>query len=501
MAVEPTIEVEASATFGVQLDEMTTGISNAAESTLSFVFVEEQTEEFGEGEVYGWIELEDFKVEFDSSDDDATDEGALDVSVGSVTGKVFLGPAYISLDEATVEANEASAFALVDAQIISYTRVAAGAADIGTTYAPEFPGVALGFKLPDVVTVEFGVASLFDWEADAAPASAGANHTNAYIMSIDAEITAVENITIAVVSTMEFGDKSGGAEDPTPGTIGNPAGVGVSVEYAMPMGDMTLSPVVGFDLYAEEDNAEDTEYRMEFGLGAKLDWKGLGLDEDEDDHIDFVGTSGDDGDEEEVTSGAYLGLVYGIHSADLVYQALNAAGVPGIPALALTGEVDETISTIGVRVGLYEDSGDDGLLPVLGAAVMVEYTSTLENEDAGVTETTSDLGIGIQFDADLGVATPYAGFLFILQDVEGNTLPDPDDPTDTASDSFATMNVGVDLNVISNTTFTIDWASGDLLYDKAENADADPTYGDTWGPITSSTAQLGVLTVETKVEF
>ena len=59
---EPTIEVKASATFGVQLDEMTTGITNSAESNLTFTFTEEQTAEYGEGDVYGYIKLEDFKI-------------------------------------------------------------------------------------------------------------------------------------------------------------------------------------------------------------------------------------------------------------------------------------------------------------------------------------------------------------------------------------------------------------------------------------------------------
>lgn len=474
VSIEPTIEVEASATFGVQLDEMTTGISNSAESTLSFVFTEEQTEEYGEGEVYGWIELDGFKVEFDESGDDQTNSGALAVSVGSVTGKVMLGPAYISLDEATVAANEAEAFALIDQSLVSYVELenADGAidADVGTSYDPEFPGVALGFAVPDVATVEFGVASLFDWDE-----TDGANDDNAYSMSIDAEITAIEATTIALVSTMQFGN---GGTDANPGTQDNPVGVGVSAEYALPMGEMTLSPVFGVDFTSEENANEDALTRLEFGAGAKLSWAALGLDEDGDDHIGFVG---DGDDEEEVTSGAYLGAVFGIHDVNK----------------------DESINTLGVRLGVYEDSGDAGLLPVVGLAFMVDYTSTLANEDApGTTfdNTRSDLGLGFEVDADLGVVSPYAGIKVLMLDVEGDTLENPT-TNETESRGITTINLGTDINVIPNTTFTIDYASGNLSYNDEYYSGADATYGDTYGNITSSTAQLGVVTLETTVSF
>ncbi|MFP3960598.1 MAG: hypothetical protein ACLFUX_10545, partial [Spirochaetaceae bacterium] len=61
--VEPEYEAEASATWGAQLDEMTTGFTNSAESTIMFTFIEEQTAEYGEGTTYGYIEVADFSVE------------------------------------------------------------------------------------------------------------------------------------------------------------------------------------------------------------------------------------------------------------------------------------------------------------------------------------------------------------------------------------------------------------------------------------------------------
>jgi len=274
--------------------------------------------------------------------------------------------------------------------------------------------------------------------------------------------------------------RSDGEERPTlPSDVGVNESQGSSEHVT---GDMTFSPVVGVDFRSEEQNTgvSADEYnltQLEFGLGGKLSWAALGLDEDEDDHIGFIGNADD---EEEVTSGVYLGVVYGIHN--------------------LTK--DEGINTLGVRMGLFEDSGDAGLLPVIGGALMVEYTSMLGNDKlAGYAEARSDLGLGVEVNADLGVVAPYAGFLFIMSDVEGKTLEDPEDATKTATRNFATLNIGTDINVIPNTTFTVDYASGDLMYDKAYYSDADATYGDTYGNIDSSTAQAGVFTIATKVSF
>ena len=539
VAIEPTIEVEASATFGVQLDEMTTGIKNEAESTLSFTFTEEQTQEFGEGDVYGYIELEDFKVEFDTSGDDETTEGAVEVSVGSVTGKVMMGPVFISLDEASKEVNEAKAFALIDQSVVPYefdlTAITFGSVKLPKVGAAvsndptlEYPGVALGVELPGVMTAELGIATPFDWQQDSTavaytaneaaaaladiskydsdgdgtvddPANSDAftaantiwaayqsntkkaatvdtNDKNAYMMSVKAEITALPQTTINLISTMQFGN--GGNKL---GEAGNPAAIGVSAEYAMPIGDMNLTPVLGFDLTTVQDAAEDQEMTMEFGLGVKLDWKSLGLDEDEDDHIDFIGNADD---EEEVTSGVYLGAAFGIHSSDLVFK----------------GDIDEKLNTLNVRFGLYEDGGDDGLLPVVGAVLMADYAMLMKNEDANLVDALTALGIGAQLSADLGVIEPYVGAKYTTYTPAVSGAGGAVEAGD--ANDFLAANVGVKVKeIVSNTTFTLDWASGDLLYDKDENSGNDATYGATWGAGNTSTAQLGVVTLKTKVSF
>lgn len=497
--VDSAVEAEVSAAFGAQLDEMDTGISNSFSVDWSWTLREEATEEFGEGSVYGMIEVEDFEVSVavDGAADQSGVAGGgtnpIEFSWGDVNGRLVLGAAYIELgmNNVTTSADEASMVTEIGGDIVALATIAtAGGAttgiNVGTTYDNEDPGVAVGFSVPDMATVELGLISQNDWEENDADGDGttatgeGANTDNAYMLSLDTEVTPMDMLTLAVVATMEFGD---GGTDAEPGTAGNPAGIGVGVEYEMPMsGDMNLVPELGFDFTSEEDAAGDAETRIEVGAGVNILWGGLGLDDDDDDHVDFL--AGD----EEVTDGVGLGVDYGIHSADLVFGG--------------AGGIDESVNTILVKLGFYEDGGDSGLLPVIGGAFVVNYNMMTGLEDAlGAAEDAySEMGVGAEINADLGVVAPYFGAKYVAEDLSGDFVDaDADGETDTNSAMF--LNVGTDINVISNVTFNIDYSSGDLLYDKDENAGADATYGDVYGGANSSTAQAGVLAVETTISY
>ncbi|MFP4302773.1 MAG: hypothetical protein ACLFQZ_12160, partial [Spirochaetaceae bacterium] len=114
--VDSTVEAEVSAAFGVQLDEMTTGISNSFSVDWEWVLREEATEEFGEGDVYGYIMVEDLKVSVaaDGENDVSGDAGGgsqlVGFSWGDVNGRLVLGAAFIELgmDNVTRSADEAS---------------------------------------------------------------------------------------------------------------------------------------------------------------------------------------------------------------------------------------------------------------------------------------------------------------------------------------------------------------------------------------------------------
>lgn len=438
VSIEPEIEVEAKSTWGVNLDDETHGFSNLAKATLSYVFTEEQTQEFGEGDVYGWIELEDFKIEIDSENTDDSDGGQVMVTTGDISAKLMLGPiAYIDILSATDGVDEAGDITkisqnitTVNAALIAATSNTVTEANVFTEYTYS-AGVALGVALPDMVTVEFGVLSGTDWN--------GAD-TNPYMLSLDAEIVAVPDLTVALVATMEF-------DDDDVGTDKGPAGVGASVEYSLPLdADLTLIPQFGLDYKALTggDNSQ-----IEISAGAFLSWAGLGTDEDDETIF---------GNEAELSSGLGLGVVYGIH--DL------AAG---------------EVNTLGIKAGLYEDSGDDGLLPVVGGAFLLNYNMVSGDVDR------ADLGLGVELNADLGVVEPFFGVTYLMQNLNEDQSAE--------TESYAYLNLGTDINVVANTTFTVEYKSGEL----ANDAGADNNlYGDAYS---ASSRESGQVAITTKIEF
>ncbi|NBC30272.1 MAG: hypothetical protein GVY29_09820 [Spirochaetes bacterium] len=491
--VEPEYEAEASATWGIQLDDQASGFANSAESTIMFTFIEEQTAEYGEGTTYGYIEVEDFKVEFEAAGEGAVGAGAaFDINVGSITGKVMFGPAYLVVyDGADDAVDEIDHLGKINSDIITPTASVGVDPNVALDPTTEYGGVAVGFAVPDLVTVELGVASRSDWKDDGTGYGDADNYNeeNSYVWSVNAEVTPADMVTVNLVSNMWYG-KDGNAA----GEASNPATVGLSAEYSMPLTeDIDLVPMVGYDLYTMQDAEEDQEMRMEFGGSVALIWPGLGLDEDDDDHIDFL--PGD----EEVTSGASLGAVYGVHPADF---------------LGGDGTVDENVNTLALKLGFFEDGGDDGFLPIVGAAAMLNYNMVFPNEDAfaGLEDSKSDLGLGLELNADLGVVSPYAGMIYEVFDVAGNY----DDATtlypitstyfdqeDNNNKNNFQVNVGTDINVIPNTTFTLDYKSGNLQADEdaiAGGASADDTYYvpfSTWG----GSSMAGAFSVTTEISF
>ena len=107
---EPVVDFSASAetTFGVDLnEEMSTGFDTSAEADLSVTFAPTEVEK-GEGDVYGWIKIED--IEFGMMIDEGTDpedsstftddgefDGLLAASIGDISARVIYDPAYLQI--------------------------------------------------------------------------------------------------------------------------------------------------------------------------------------------------------------------------------------------------------------------------------------------------------------------------------------------------------------------------------------------------------------------
>lgn len=511
--VEPEYEATASATWGVQLDANANGFKNSAESKIMFTFVEEQTAEYGEGTMYGYIEVDGFEVEFETPDnsvangsgtaiagsDDVSTAGSFTIDPGEITGKVFFGPAYLIVYNGADDAVD-EAFGLVEigGSIIAAEDTVGVDPDVALDPTTEYGGVAVGFEVPDLLKVELGLASETDWEPADDDAPSQNDEENAYVWSINAEVFPVDAVTVALVSNMWAGNAtydSDGDYTAAPGNPVNPASVGLSASYDLALSeDMTLSPELGFDVLTQQDTGADNdqEFRWEVGVGANLLWPGLGVEDSDEDFLNQSDT--------EVTSGVGLEVVYGSHPYDLLFGG---------------NDEDIALNTLATKVGFYEDSGDDGFLPIVGAALIMNYNMVLANSEDAFAGTAaedgfSDFGVGLELDADLGVVSPYVGVISEMFNVTGNDqnwlggVPLTNADGDTWTTAF--VNVGTDINVIPNTTFTIDYSSGDLLYEEDKgNQDAGSSYGYVYGTTRGdglfTRAQAGELAITTEVSF
>ncbi|MFW5695422.1 MAG: hypothetical protein ACOCYB_09645 [Alkalispirochaeta sp.] len=433
---------EATATFGVNLDGdndgkdgAMTGFSVSSDADLDITFVEESTEEYGEGDVYGWMEIEDFKFEVD----DAGISGAS----GDVSAKVFLGPAYIVVATANTEVNEAEFGLNVDESIIDAT------GEVGDLKREQIFGtedtednvVAVGFMVPELLTVELALSSQGDWTENQYNNYAGGIYTEATVAGFTIELDAVAALRAHDAADTTNPDPN---DSESQGDFGDNSYIGLGVGYDVPLNDMlTLTPYAGLDVFNDTDN---DEFDLEVIAGANVGWGGA------DDMEVFEGG----GDSE-----AGFGIEVGYKT---------------------DGSADQ--DWLWVRLGVAEESGDDGFFPVIGAAALVEFAQGTGSTDGNL------LGLGAELDADLGVVSPFFGLMYA--DVED---------ANAGQDAGLTLNLGTDINVVSATTFTVEYASGDLLND----ADDAVTYLDGTYDYDSargaSNSKLGTITISTKVEY
>jgi hypothetical protein len=444
VALSAEVSGEASVTFGYDLDLEAGGFQNANSADLVITVVEEASVEKGEGDVVGYIMIEDFSAELND------DDGA-SISAGSVTAKLMLGPVYIDIiglgnavDSAslgqgmTPDANDLWAF-------------------YGDTVkadpAEEFAGIGIGMDL-GVATVEVGVSSQWDWVPDngtvgtvklvdagytlgtgeafltgdattggvvSVPATAApANVDGNYNFYVALGVTAVESLDLDVEFNYEMATEI--------------FQVGVATGYTLPMDDNSVVVKAGLDYHVN-----DAFTAIEVGVGAGFQFSGDSLSD-----VEYFGWSEDD--ELEINPGINLG--FGMTIVDGDFDAFGAGVIPELKStagsLVLTAYDADLVEGIDIvaYVGLYE---------LLFAA------------ESGGTDIVGDttynrLNYGLRASADLDVVSPYA-------EIWGSPEPG-EDSVFFGDDATMFLKLGADFSVIENTTFTLAYESRDLV---AEN--------------------------------
>lgn len=154
MAVEPKIELGAHShlTFGLDLDTNATGFTNSTDVDLKVILIPKSTTNTGMdgmGDIYGWIELKDYKWEVTSAD------GGGKTTNPEITTKLFVGPFSI-----TTYSKPKMDIDYVDPKDDDVP----DAPDVETVYEGS-GGLTLGYAI-DPIEVKLGVLSRADWTDD-----------------------------------------------------------------------------------------------------------------------------------------------------------------------------------------------------------------------------------------------------------------------------------------------------------------------------------------------
>jgi hypothetical protein len=457
-AVEPAVTVSgnASVTFGYNLDTKVFGVSNAASGSFKVELVASSTVTEGEGDLVGYISLAGFGA--------SGSNGDIAVTAPTVTAKVLVGPAYVDITSAGNKIDMASmgmgkTFAFVDGD--------GDPVGVGNSFDPdeEFAGIAVGTDL-GVATVEVGFTSEYDWiDSDTSTDESYRIEFPGYVLDDDETWVGLDDGAAPDTSTNSDGDTqtdepvmvttAAGADEATD-NVGNnynfyvkasllaidgltldvmaaqegvtgQYGFGAKAGYSLAIGDYTASAMLGVDYVTSYKSSATNVSATEIGAGLMFAVPGSGMSVPGS--ADFAGV-----DYESVSVSAGLGLGFGMNLAS------DGDWVGHLNVTLAEGDIVPVADIAGYFGIVNAFDGDRG------QALSAVYVA------------------GIKVAADLGVLNPYAAYYL---------------GTDPFVDTEAGIEVGTDVMVVENVTFTLKYDSGDLALD-----------GD-----------LGVITFTTKIAY
>ena len=344
MAVEPKIELGAHShlTFGIDLETNATGFKNSTDVDLKVILIPKSTTNTGMdgmGDIYGWIELKDYKWEVTSAD------GGGKTSNPSITTKLFVGPFSIttySKPEMDIDYVDPKDDDTGDAE------------DVETVYTGS-GGLTLGYAL-DPIEVKLGVLSREDWKNDDETVKA---HSECHVH--DPDTNEVEDCPV----TQDAGDQNIDNAYAFMGTFGLDVGDAADIE---------MKAVYAHD--PKKMYAATTESGSELGpigIGAKATFD---LNDTIHPHVAFDGRIPEG--QGNIPWDVGGGLKWDISDDDKSYFETNLM-------MYIPSEGD---SELGVSATLKEGDDDSGGLDGLGATLKVSLNDLTSQETNGSTWTT-----------------------------------------------------------------------------------------------------------------
>ncbi len=462
----PSFEAEASLKFGVDLDgQISTGFATDATFTAKFTLREEADEEYGEGDVYGWININDFEVyaEVDAGAEGTDESASVKIKWGDIDARLNFGEfVYVNIRSGDFSTSESEFGDAAEGRTLSRT-----GSEVGAGYAADISNVTDGsslavgfhnFTLGGPTTVEVGV------ESDKTYVE---NFDNTYALSLKVDNTIIPDLLshdLIVIADLNNEDDNGLDQ--------NTYAVGYNITQEYTVGDFGLFIPIGLDFAYYSGEGHGVDKNGTFDIGAKLALR-----------FDWSSMNGSTDAEIDTFTGSDPG-----QSSNDVYSGVEVGG-----RFAYSSE--SGAQGLFTYLRLFDDGGDNGIIPIVGLQALLDLDYYLAGDLEGV----ADLGFGVYVDADLGIVTPYAGVGYTLYDLaKAATATETDNAT--GAKSVLKAKVGVDVtSIIDNVTLTAEWQSGDLLHED----NATRTKGNNLGlRLDQATAsKFGEITIGAKISF
>jgi hypothetical protein len=292
--IDVAFSANASASWGLDLDNGTTGFSNATEAKLKITILPEGDSEKGtDNKVGGYIKVENLKVESDEANTaDDTVGTKLNVTIGDITAKILFNELYVKIYAAPDTEVDYAAFS-TDGLVKGasndgdgrYYSDRYGASNTKIEFESLLSkkltnngGITLGYVFTGLGELSVELASLRSWKIDT---DAGTDEDNPSYQDGDTDANTAKNNVYNTKTQFSYTAdpalilKAGFTYSNGKDTEEQNIGAGAFFAYAIPTGTegWTISPTLGLD-YVTTLDSDVTDAAYEVIAGGKVRWPG-----------------------------------------------------------------------------------------------------------------------------------------------------------------------------------------------------------------------------------
>jgi hypothetical protein len=404
--VDVTVTGKSELTLGIALDDpVASGFTNKNESKIAFTLVSGDSEKGGDADVYGYIKIKGWKAEANSAD------GWKDLKAGDVEAKIVFAGGWVKISGTNASTNFIN--------IVQNDNAVKDKDDKGVnTSIPNSGGLVVGLDLAPAA-IEIGLFSENDW-----------TDTNTATAATDAEYGWIENTTDPALNPTWGIVTAAGAAGADTDDINDEHAYGASLKVTLDVAPIKVEAAVAMGL--------NYVVASDIGIGGKVT-------------ADIAPLKIYAGADVKVPDGADAQIEAGLGVSVAVMDGVDIA----VDATYGVEDVDNT----DVRIGVTAND--------LVAGLKTNLTLELFNLLGAVGDDTDDdvewsVAAGLSY--ALATAKPYLNIRYGTFTAKDNAYTYA-----VAGQEPFKLNVGVDLTMIPDVTFTLDYNSDDLTSDAKSN--------------------------------